>query len=167
MKRTLNGLAILAAMTLSACAGVPTKDSFGYVYARTVSACRANGMPNDKCVGDDLKRCVAMVDYANPGRSESAYMGLITGIATLVGTAITYTTAGVGATAGEAVSGTIIGSSAGTALGYNLVLYRSAVEACMYSYGRDPKLTEQYFGLVKYSSKVEEYKETAEKLTPK
>jgi len=168
MKTATSRIAILASITmLGACADVPTRDNLGYAWTTTTSACRAGGKPNDKCVAQDLNRCKAFVDYTNPGRSEAAYTGLINGIATLIGTAITYTTAGIGSTSLEAVSGTIAGSSAGTALTYNIVLYRGAVEACMFSLGRDPKLTEQYFGLVKYSGKVQEFTEVAKKLTAK
>src|SRR3989344_964777 len=140
MKTATSRIAILASITmLGACADVPTRDNLGYAWTTTTSACRAGGKPNDKRVAQDLNRCKAFVDYTNPGRSEAAYTGLINGIATLIGTAITY----------------------------NIVLYRGAVEACMFSLGRDPKLTEQYFGLVKYSGKVQEFTEVAKKLTAK
>lgn len=170
MKSMKSRIAILASIiVLSACAGSPpTNDNIGYAYTTTVSSCRAGGKPSDECVARDLNRCKALVDYTNPGRSEAVYTGLINGIATLVGTVIGYTVADIGRRSLEAVTGTIAGSSAGTALSYNIVLYRAAIEACMFSYGRDPKLTEQYFGFVKYNGgKAEEFQKAAEKLAPK
>lgn len=166
-QRVRNGLAVLVSLVLGACADVPTRDNLGYVYTTTVSACRAGRGPNDKCVAEDLNRCKALVDYTNPGRSEAVYTGLINGISTLIGTVVGYAVAEIGNRSLEAVTGTIAGSSAGTALTYNIVLYRGAVEACMFSLGRDPKLTEQYFGLVKYNGKVQEFTKAAEKLAPK
>lgn len=165
LQKLLTVAALVAATMLAACAnGVPMSSNIGYVWAETVSACRAAGQPDDACIKQDLARCKALVDYANPGRDESTYMALTSAITTLVGTAISYDAAGLGIESIEAVSGSIVGSNAGTAIGYNTVLYRSSVEACMFSFGRDPKLTEQYFGLVAYTGEVENFENIARRL---
>ncbi len=152
--------ATFVAASLAGCAhNVPTESNTGYVYDLTISACRSNGTPNDQCVAKDLRRCKALVDYANPGRDESTYMGIIDALSTITGTAIGYDAAGITGRAFsdsmKVVGGEMAGSGLGTALSYNKVLWRSSVEACMYSYGRDPKLTEQYFGSVSYTGKVQ------------
>jgi len=152
MRKLLTGAIVgLIAIVVSACAnGVPSASNMGYVYTKTVSACRSDGAPNDPCVQADLNKCKALVDMANPGRDESTYMAVINTLTGIAGTAAGYELAGYGMTAVQAPAGSYIGQGIGTAVGYNSTLYRSSVEACMFSLGRDPKLVEQYFGLAAY-----------------
>ncbi len=109
-----------------------------------------------------------MADYANPGRDEATYMGVINTAATLAGTTAGYFLAGVTGNplkqSMEIVGGEVGGSGLGTALTYNVVLFRASVEALMYGFGRDPKMQEEYMGLVAYTGRTEHWDEIQAKV---
>jgi len=141
--------ALSASLALGACAhGLAVPQNLGGIYIPVVSSCRTSG-PNDACVTKDFHRCVALIDYANPGRDESTYTGIINGLTTIAGTALGYGWAGIG---GEAfknsmkvVGSEVGGGSVGTILTYDSPLYRSSVETCVNALGRDKHAVDDYF----------------------
>lgn len=147
--------ALSASLALGACAhGIAVPQNLGLVYTPVVSACRHSG-PNDACVTQDFKRCVQLVDYANPGRDEATYTGIVNAMTTIAGTALGYKWADIGGQAFnnsmKVVGSEVSGGGLGTALTYNSPLYRSAVENCVNALGRDKHGVEDYFAIGAYT----------------